>query len=205
MTHTHRAGGPLPSNEFAADLAIARGVLRGEAGAEKRFLQEMRCIPLILENRNARKGEPFDEQELEDLVQETLATVWRRLPDYEGRSSLSTWCFSICMYQMKNALRSKRDQPRPVGEEGEVFLEGACYTDLEFDRFEPVYRCLCQLDARPAEVIQLKFFEDLTFEQIGERLDLPENTVKTHFYRGIQRIRSMLTNGTALRVFEESL
>jgi RNA polymerase sigma-70 factor (ECF subfamily) len=205
VTHTERAGGPLPSNEFAADLAIARGVLRGDAGAEQRFLDEMQCVPLILEDRNARKGRPFDEQELEDLVQETLATVWRRLSDYEGRSSLSTWCFSICMYQMRNALRSKRDAPRPIGEDGEFLLEGACYADLEFDRFEPVYRCLCRLDPRPAEVIQLKFFEDLTFEQIGARLALPENTVKTHFYRGIQRIRSMLTSGTALRVFEESL
>jgi RNA polymerase sigma factor (sigma-70 family) len=68
-----------------------------------------------------------------------------------------------------------------------------------------LYICLFQLDARPAEVIQLKFFEELTFEQIGARLALPENTVKTHFYRGIQRIRSMLTSGTALPVFEESL
>ena len=205
MTQTQKAGGPPPSNEFAADLAIARGVLRGEPGAAKRFLDEMRCIPLILEHRNARKGKPFDDQELEDLVQDTLATVWRRLPDYEGRSSLSTWCYSICMYQVKNALRSKRDAPRPIGEDGDFLLEGACYTDLEFDRFEPVYRCLCQLEPRPAEVIQLKFFEDLTFEQIGGRLGLPENTVKTHYYRGIQRIRSMLTNGTAVRVFEESL
>jgi RNA polymerase sigma-70 factor (ECF subfamily) len=188
-------------------LALVRGVLRGEPGAATQFIQHMQCVPHILSERNRRRGKPFDEDELADLVQEVLATVWEHLPRFEGRSSLTTWCYAFCVNKLQNAIRTKRKRPNPASAQAEFVLENAPWhpDDDYSDRFEPVYRCLCQLPERSARVIQLRFFEELSFEQIGRRLGLPENTVKTHYYRGIESLRSQLRRGTTMRQMEESL
>jgi NAD(P)-dependent dehydrogenase (short-subunit alcohol dehydrogenase family) len=46
--------------------------------------------------------------------------------------------------------------------------------------------------AREADVIRMKHFEDLTFEEIGTRLGNSINTVKTRYYRGISRLLDRL-------------
>jgi len=43
-----------------------------------------------------------------------------------------------------------------------------------------------------ARVIRLKHLESLTFEELSARLDLPANTAKTYYYRGLARLRAML-------------
>ena len=58
------------------------------------------------------------------------------------------------------------------------------------------------LDDRTSQVIQLRFFEELTFPEIGARLAVPENSAKTLFHRGLQRMRALL-GGEAATAFEE--
>ncbi|MCA8961000.1 MAG: RNA polymerase subunit sigma-24, partial [Planctomycetes bacterium] len=40
-----------------------------------------------------------------------------------------------------------------------------------------------------ARIIQLRFFESLSFEETATELGLPLNTVKSHFYRGLGELR----------------
>jgi DNA-directed RNA polymerase specialized sigma24 family protein len=65
--------------------------------------------------------------------------------------------------------------------------------------FEHVYRGLAQIDPVQECVIRLKHFEHLTFEEIATRLGGNSNTAKTHYYRGLVRLRELLG-----RTFEES-
>jgi DNA-directed RNA polymerase specialized sigma24 family protein len=41
-------------------------------------------------------------------------------------------------------------------------------------------------------VIRLKHFEGRTFREIGEVLEIPANTAKTHYYRGLEWLRRRL-------------
>ena len=171
-------------------------MLGADEAAVDEFVGRLKCIPFVFEAHNSRRGSPFNEQELEDLVQETLTTVWQRLASYKGHSSLETWCVGISLNHMKNALRKKRNSPRLAGQESEELLERAYEEDGNFDRFEAVYRCLFLLEERTLQVIRLKFFAERTFRQIGEQLGIPENTVKTTYYRGLRRLHELLGGGT---------
>jgi len=174
------------------DLELVREILRGRSEAEERFVKRMRCVPLILESRNSRLGSPLDEEDLKDLVQETLAVVWRKLDTYAGRSSLETWVYSYCTNQLMNAIRSKQRSPRLAGDDAEEMAADARRPSTTFDEFELVDGCLERLDGFPAEIIRMKFFGDLTFNQIGARLGIPENSAKTHYYRGMNRLRTLV-------------
>lgn len=172
---------------------MVREILEGRSGAVERFVERMHCVPLILAKRNARLGSFLSKEDIEDLTQEVLAVVLRKLDSYAGLSSLETWVFSICSKQMMNTIRSRQRRPIPIGDDANgSSLDNAIVLDPPPDEYELVNLSLDRLDSFPAEVIRLKVFDDLTFKQIGQRLDIPENSAKTHFYRGVDRLRVML-------------
>ncbi|HEX5191754.1 MAG TPA: RNA polymerase subunit sigma-70 [Solirubrobacteraceae bacterium] len=51
-------------------------------------------------------------QDAEDLLQETLLAAWRGLEQFEGRSSLRTWLYTIATNRCLNALRERQRRPR---------------------------------------------------------------------------------------------
>jgi len=155
----------------------------------------MRCVPLILESRNARLGTPLTEHDLAETVQDAIVVIWNKLSTYSGKSSLETWAFGICRNQMMTAIRKRARRPIPLGIAGEdrgSILERSYETDIGTDRFELVHRCLERLDSTHEQVIRLKCMSGLTFAQVGARLGLRPNTVKTHYYRGLKRLESLL-------------
>lgn len=172
---------------------MVREISEGQSEAVEQFIDRMRCVPLILAKRNARLGSFLNQEDIEDLTQEVLATVLRKLDEYMGLSSLETWVYAICCNHMMNTFRSRQRRPVLAGDatNGSA-LEQAAVMDPPPDEYELVNLCLDRLDPFPAEVIRLKVFEGRTFKQIGVALDIPENSAKTHFYRGVDRLRVML-------------
>lgn len=191
MTQTDRTN---PA-DYSVDLELVRAVLAKEAGSVEQFVARMRCVPLILESRNARLGTPLVEDDLIDTVQDTLVVIWKKLDTYSGKSSLETWVFGFCRNQMLNAIRKRARRPLPLGIAGEAngtLLERSYEIDTESDRFEVLSRSLDLLDEMHEQVIRLKCHSALTFAEVGEKLDISPNTAKTYYYRGLRRLQSLL-------------
>src|ERR1700722_4191953 len=53
-------------------------------------------------------------QDAEDLLQETLLGAWRGLEQFEGRSSLRAWLYTIATNRCLNVLRDRGRRPQPV-------------------------------------------------------------------------------------------
>src|SRR6476619_5666533 len=53
-------------------------------------------------------------QDAEDLLQETLLAAWRSLEQFEGRSSLRAWLYTIATNRCLNALRDRERRPQAV-------------------------------------------------------------------------------------------
>ena len=153
----------------------------------------MTCVPRLLRARNRRAGTPFTPEELEDLSQEALGALWRKLGRYDGSASLETWAFRFCELEFLHGLRAK-GRGRLVLEET---LEGTPLEPRSAGGVEPadhehLFRSLEALDSEVAVVVRLKHYEDLTFEVIGERLGCSANTAKTRYYRGLRKLKQAL-------------
>ena len=178
-----------PAAAHEPDLQVAREALLGSVPARKRFVERMRCVPRYLCVLNGRLGHPFTDHELEDLSQETLVEIWRRLDSYAGLASLNTWAFRFCQQVMSSRLRGRRR--RPVSAELPEFQASRDTPGSSLD-FEHVHNALDRLPAREAAIIRLKHFEELTFEQIAERLTMPASSAKADYHRSIERLRELL-------------
>lgn len=177
------------SADHADDLALARAVGANDPAALERFVQRMGCVPRMLHRQNERLGAPMDGGDVEDLVQDVLIVIWRKLDRFEGRSTLETWVYRVCRLELMNGVRRKRRRPTLMEDVGESMPDAA---PEPVDDAEAALRGLEALGPPASDVIRWKHFDALTFDQIAVRLGVSSNTAKTWYYRGLCRLREQL-------------
>lgn len=183
---------------LASDLALVRAVVAGEAEATRLLVQRLAFAPCALRSLNRRFGLPLRREDVDDLTQDTLALLWPRLEDYNGQAPLESWVYGFCVNAFMNAVR--KDRRRRPGEstpeelEETLAAESAPEADLER---EHVRAKLALLEEGERQLIRLRYYEDLTFDEIGRRLSLSPNTVKASFYRAFERLAELMKRGRA--------
>lgn len=174
--------------DWSHDLELTRLAREGDRAAVEKFLERLRVIPRVLAKRNARIGRPFQPGEIDDLAQEVFARVWKRLDEYRGEAALETWVYRFCCWTMLDALRQRRPHTPLSG------IDEEPQTEEEAEALDDVIllAAVADLPADQSQVVTLKQLEGLSFPEIGERLDLSPNTVKTRYYRALERLRTQL-------------
>jgi RNA polymerase sigma-70 factor (ECF subfamily) len=126
-----------------------------------------------------------DESSVEDVVQEVFFVVHRKLPDFEGRSSLKTWVYSIALHVVRHHQRSLRRKDGHHAALGDAQLEelpdgrsggplAAAETRDTVRRLDGLLRAL---DDDKREVFVLAHLEEMTAPEIAEVLGENVNTV----------------------------
>ncbi len=174
------------------DQQLIAGVLAGDEPAIREFVRRMNCIARILRHHNARFGRPFDEEGLEDLAQNCVLLVWGKLHEYSGQAPLESWVYQFCYLDFMNQMRKR-------GREHQVLLDalqqralGSQTSSVGERELEDISRGLSLLGSDERRILHYKHFQDLTFDEIGETLNLPTNTIKSRYYRGLKRLREFL-------------
>lgn len=177
--------------DHPSDRELVSRVLAEDGQAIETLVARLRCVPRILGRINQRAGGPLGREDLDDLTQDALAALWTRLDDYSGRASLETWAYGFCVNVFMNGWRrSRKHRARDVAVESELPVSAGERPFLS--EYEELHRGLAQLEEVDTRVIRLKYFEDMTFEEIGTRLHIPPRKAKTRFYRGMKRLQSLL-------------
>jgi RNA polymerase sigma-70 factor (ECF subfamily) len=144
-------------------------------------------------------------QDAEDVLQETFLKAFRALPNFNGRSSLSTWLYRIGSNEALMLLR-KRKQPmisidEPVESEDDTqepmdIVDWCCLPETELLSKEArakLDQAIEQLPDSLRIVFVLRDIEGLSTNETSEVLNLSESAVKTRLSRARLRLREMLT------------
>ena len=142
----------------------------------------------------------------QDLVQETFVRVLKNIERYTHRGSFSTWLYRIAINLCKDHLKKKRlpmvslhDYYTTASGE-KVYVKDRVADDGPptdaavdtADRGELVRRVLNGLPEEQRVVILMKEYQELTFREIAEVLEVPEGTVKSRLYHGLRSMRDQL-------------
>lgn len=175
-----------------ADLALVRAAIAQDPRALDELTERFKYIPRLLSAINARRGRVLDEHEIADLVQDTITLAWTKLGSYAGTAALKTWLHRFAENVLSNAIRKKLRRAA-------VLIPDACdRVEATADRIgeplshEEIHVAVDRLKASQAEVIRLKYFEGLTFQEIAVRFKMPVDSVKTRYYRGLVSLRGWL-------------
>jgi len=132
----------------------------------------------------------------EEVVADVFFEVWRSAGSFAGASRPSTWLFGIahfkCVGAHRDRKRHKRSAVLPTNVETLHRVADDCDVEERLesrDELRLVQQAIAALPEEQRRVIELALIEGLPYEQIAERLGVPEGTVKTRVARARARLR----------------
>ncbi len=174
---------------IADDQKLVRLVLEGDDCAfEYLFNRYREAISRLFAQRLG--GTPNTATEADDLLQETFIKVYVNLPRYSPAYTFGQWLYTIARNTFIDYTRRRSDDlsindqftlpasSAPNPEERVISLQQRSQIDHYLSLLTPRYRRL----------FELRFLDELTYEEIAEKLSLPLGTVKT----GIHRMREQM-------------
>lgn len=135
-----------------------------------------------------------DRADAEDVTQQVFVSAWRGRGSFDpGAGELGAWLAGVARHRIADRLaeryRAQRDQAaaeslveREVEPGHDQLLVDRVVIADELDRIDEPRRT----------ILRLAFYEDQTYPQIADRLDLPLGTVKSHVRRGLLHLRDRL-------------
>ncbi|MDO7740425.1 MAG: sigma-70 family RNA polymerase sigma factor [Flavobacteriales bacterium] len=137
----------------------------------------------------------FSSDDAEDLTMETFSKAFQRLEQYTPAFAFSTWLFKIASNHTIDFIRKKRIKALSLdqgfqnddGDSMEIHVadDGLDpFQSLEKkERIERMRDVVGQLKPRYRRLVELRYFEERSYEEISEELDLPLGTVKAQLFR----------------------
>jgi RNA polymerase sigma-70 factor, ECF subfamily len=190
------AGRHLRMETATSDEQIVERALTGDAEAFGEIVRrwERRIFALAY-------GMLGREEDARDATQETFLAAFRNLRGFRGEAKVSSWLHRIAVNQC--ITRQRRAKVRgETALEDEAEANGAQFSAPAHESparvaesretTDVVRRAVQALPTELRQVIVMKEFEELTFQQIAEALDLPLSTVKSRLYTALRQLRMRL-------------
>ena len=128
----------------------------------------------------------------QDVAQESLIRVWRALPRYDGRASLSTWIYAITRNRCLTALSQPSANLSLSDEAVMAEAEAIADTGVDADTVGLIRQLVAGLPETARRVLTLYYFEERSIAEVAHMLGLPEGTVKTQLFRARTTLRAQL-------------
>ena len=141
------------------------------------------------------------EDDARDATQETFLAAFRNLRGFRGEAKVSSWLHRIAVNQCITRQRRAKVRSESALEDEQERHEASFATTLEESpasvvegRQETlaVRRAINSLPIELRQVVVMKEFEELTFREIAEVLDLPLSTVKSRLYTAMKQLQMRL-------------
>ncbi len=141
-------------------------------------------------------------EDARDATQETFIAAFRNLQNFRGDAKVSSWLHRIavnqCITRQRRArVRSETGIEDEVEATGESFLATTEHRSPSREterrqRTEAVRKAVATLPPELREVVVMKEFEEMTFQEIADALDIPLSTIKSRLYTALKQLRMRL-------------
>lgn len=131
-----------------------------------------------------------DREDARDAAQTAFVRAFERLDSYDGRYKFFSWLYRILVNECLNVRRARRAQV-----ELDPSLRSAdCphRSAQSVERAARVQAALAELSTDHREVVVLRYFGDLSYEDIAEATGVPEKTVKSRLFEARRRLGRLL-------------
>lgn len=141
----------------------------------------------------------------EDLAIQTFGKAFRNLDNYSPQYAFSTWLFKIGTNNYIDFIRNKKEMIVPivadkkdenVNQINEIIDKESSPEEMMIrnQKIKMVRTITKQLKPHFRKLIELRYFQELSYEEISEEMNLPLGTVKTQLFRSKELLYNILKN-----------
>lgn len=147
-----------------------------------------------------------NKDDADDLTIEAFGKAFKRLSQYTPNYAFSTWLFKIASNNCIDFIRRKKMTTFSIDRTFENDEGGEMSMDIKADGLNPeesmvkkqkvkhMREVVEKLKPRYRILVEMRYFDELSYEEIAEKLDLPLGTVKAQLFRAREFLANILKN-----------
>jgi len=167
------------------EAELVRRCLQGDAQAFEPLVQKYQRVLFNVALRMVGSSE-----EARDITQNAFLKAYEKLRTFDGRHKFFSWIYRILINESLNVLRQRKaHQPLDPGLESTGNPQAEVQSRELQDR---VQAALLKLSPEHREVLVLRHFAELSYDDMSATLRIPETTVKSRLYEARQRLGELL-------------
>jgi len=167
---------------------------KAKAGDPQAFQELVR--PHVDSIRRFARSFCKSESDADDLAQDALLKAYRSFGTFDGRSSLTTWLYTVAKNQFLDHRRGKlfrwRSRENELGDMDPSSLPGAEHLLDERQRVEFLWAALRRIDEKFRTPLVLAEIDGISYEQIAEIEQIPIGTVRSRIARAKDQLRTLI-------------
>jgi len=187
------------SDKAQKDLVLVEAAIKGDQLAYGKLMERYRESIFYMMLKMVNNTDDAD-----DLTIEAFGKAFNRLEQYSPSYAFSTWLFKIASNNCIDFIRKKRIKVTSMDtgittDDGEViFIDAKSSTRdpeetiMHKQKVLHMRDLVSQLKPRYRQLVEKRYFEELSYEEISEELDLPLGTVKAQLFRARDFLSNMI-------------
>lgn len=189
------------SDKGKRDLQLVKSAIAGDQSAYATLMDCYRDSIYFMMVKMVKNVDDAD-----DLTIEAFGKAFSRLEQYSPSFAFSTWLYKIASNNCIDFLRKKRIKVSSLdtgfsNQDGEIFYveaESATLdpeeTLMQNQKVKHMRLLVSKLKPRYRELVEKRYFEELSYEEIAEELNLPLGTVKAQLFRARDFLANLIEN-----------
>jgi RNA polymerase sigma factor (sigma-70 family) len=187
------------SDKAKQDLVLVEEAKKGKQAAYAELMDRYRDSIYFTMLKMVKNTDDAD-----DLTIEAFGKAFNRLEQYSPSFAFSTWLFKIASNNSIDFIRKKRIQVTSMdsgltNSEGDTMQIDARSSGLnpeetiiQGQRIDHMRLLVSKLKPKYRELVEKRYFEEMSYEEIAEEMNLPLGTVKAQLFRARDFLASML-------------
>ena len=168
----------------SAILTLTRDPATREEGFRQLVIQYQQRLYQVV-----RRQLPSHE-DTDDVLQNTFIKIFRHLDSFEGRSELYTWMYRIASNEVINHHKT-RSRMKVVELDANDSREAEGYFNAE-DLASSLESIVQGLPERQQMVFRMRYYDELSYRQMSDLLQLTEGALKASFHHAVKKIEEEL-------------
>ncbi len=144
----------------------------------------------------------LNHDDTDDVLQNTFIKIYRNIDKFKGDSKLYTWMYRIATNESITFINKRAKKSMVSSEELQQQAIQNLSSDVYFEGTEiqlKLQKAIAQLPEKQRLVFNMKYFDDLTYEELSEILDTSVGGLKSSYHIAVKKITAYLKDETFLQ------
>lgn len=134
-------------------------------------------------------------EDADDALQNTFIKAWKNIEEFRSESTLYTWLYAIATNESLAVLNKRKKHSAVSLDDTDSFfansLEGSTWFDGDEAQIK-LQNAILQLPDKQRIVFNLKYFDEMTYEDMSKVLKTTEGALKASYHHAVKKIEKYL-------------